>query len=315
MSDVSIKPIDDLIIPAFRPKLTLVSTFELLVKPIAPKGSAPVGAEAAARTVVQGYFLTIANTSNSDVRVRLQFTATTITPALNQIIKDTVTVRDVAGNVFEDLTFVSSNKFIYTLGIPAHNTALVTLLPDLNEPSVLNLKDPNFVPDLEIRGYVEIGLLAPGGPEAVNLLLTPEHRGTFLPKNLTSPILDLDQLAYSLPTANGGSLFTLTGPVKRKELKIEVKEIEKIQKDKDFEKDQLEKLPETSQIESLVAPEAAKAATSNGANGSNDLNRLLGHIAQRLDEIEQRTAGQSFIQPQERPSVGQQVVNQPRNQA
>jgi hypothetical protein len=245
--------------------------------------------------------------------VRLQFAATTITPALNQVITDTVTIKDVAGNVFQDLTFVSSNKFIYTLGIPAHKTALVTLLPNLNEKTVLNLDDPNFVPDLEIRGYVEIGLLAPGGPEAINLLLTPEHRGTFLPKNLKSPILDLDQLAYSLPTANGGSLFTLTGPVKRKELKIEVKEIEKIQKD--IEKDQLEKLPETSQIESLVAPEAAKAAISNGANGSNDLNRLLGHIAQRLDEIEQRTAGQSFIQPQERPSVGEQVVNQPRNPA
>ncbi|MEH1844339.1 MAG: hypothetical protein V7L25_04845 [Nostoc sp.] len=282
-----------------RQKPTLVSTFELLVKAITPV-TAP-GTEAVARTVIQGYFLTIANTSNSDVKLTLQFTATT--PVLN--VADTVTISDVTGtNDFSDLTPVPGdpNRFTFSLGISANDTALLTLLPDVTKIGIIKAHA------LEIRGYVEILLNSPSAATPVNLLLTPEHRGTFLPQNLAAPNPDFDQLAYSLPTSTGGSLFTLTGPVLKinKELKIEVKEFEKVQKDKDFEKVQAEKLPETSQIENL-AP----------ADASNDLQRLIGVMAQRLDQIEQRTAngqnGQSFIQAKERPSVGQQVVNQPRN--
>ena len=184
----------------------LVSTFELLVKPIAPSGNGPV---AVARTVVQGYFLTIANPNNFDIKIRLQFTATT--PSLNLL--DTVTIVDVQGtNDFSDLVPVPGDpkRFSFDLGIPANDTALVTLLPDLKT----DILPPFGVPDiltktLEVRGYVEITLQTPFSLRGINLLLTPEHRGTFLPQNLAAPNPDFDQLAYSLPTATGSSLFTL----------------------------------------------------------------------------------------------------------
>lgn len=46
---------------------------------------------------------------------------------------------------------------------------------------------------LEIRGYMEILVNAPSAATPVNLLLTPEHRGTFLPKDLSSRNLDFDR--------------------------------------------------------------------------------------------------------------------------
>lgn len=173
----------------------LVSTFELLVKPIAPSG----GPTPVARTVVQGYFLTIANTSNSPVRVRVRFTATT--PGLN--IADTVTITDVVGeNEFGEIAPVNAKRSIYFVNIPANDTALVTLLPDITKPEVIAAKS------LEIRGYTEISLASPA-QKSIDLLVTPEHRGTFLPADLNAPTPDFDQLAYALPTASGGSLFTL----------------------------------------------------------------------------------------------------------
>lgn len=45
-----------------------VSNFELLVKPIINTPTSPN------RTVIQGYFLTIANPSSSDLQVQLSFT-------------------------------------------------------------------------------------------------------------------------------------------------------------------------------------------------------------------------------------------------
>ncbi|BCL34254.1 hypothetical protein [Nostoc sp. MS1] len=268
-----------------RPRFNLVSTFELLVKPITPV-TAP-GFEAVARTIVQGYFLTIANTSSTDIRIRLQFAATT--PELN--LADTVTIKDVTGkDEFQELIPTSNpKKYIYDLSIPAHDTALVTLLPDVTKPEILKAKN------LEIRGYVEIALVS-STASPIDLLLTPEHRGTFVPDSLKPPVPDFDQLAYALPTANGSSKFTLTGPAKlNKEFKNEVKEI------KELEKAAENKLPETGPVESPTVP--------------SELQRVLGMMAQRLDEIEQRTTGngngngRSFIEAQERPNVGQRVVN------
>ncbi|AFY34785.1 hypothetical protein [Calothrix sp. PCC 7507] len=282
--------------------MALLSTFELLVKPISPVGPAAV-----ARTVVQGYFLTIANTSNANVRLRLQFTATT--PELN--IADTVTISDVTGaNIFSDLTSVVGDpkRFTFNVGIPANDTALITLLPDVSKPEVLAAKN------LEIRGYAEIFLISPFAPNSVDLLLTPEHRGTFLPQNLAVAIPDFDQLAYALPTANGSSKFTLLGPAKpAKELKSEIKEIkEKGEiKEKNEIKEIENKIPDTipdPKISETGPIEFPTPVFSNGAQ------QILGLMAQRLDDLEQRLAnGKSFIQSQERPSVGEQIVNQARN--
>ncbi|NES75018.1 MULTISPECIES: hypothetical protein [Okeania] len=172
----------------------LVSTFELLLKKITPT---PGNIPNSDRQVLQGYFLTIANPNNTDLRLRLQFTATT--PNLN--VADTITIRDVAGaNVFGNLIPTPDpRKFTLDVGIAAHDTGLVILQPDITT------LDPQ-VDEVEIRGFVEIFLRAPAGN--FNLLLTPEHRGTFVNNNRPRRA-DFDQLVYALPTPNGGSLFQL----------------------------------------------------------------------------------------------------------
>ncbi len=274
----------------------LVSTFELLVKPIAPAGSGPAPV---ARTVVQGYFLTIANPNNFSVGLRLQFTATT--PGLN--VLDTVTILDVTGaNLFGDITPVPADpkRSTFNLSIPANDTALVTLLPDITKPELLAAKS------LEIRGYVEIFATSPFAPTKFDLLLTPEHRGTFLPNDLAAPNPDFDQLAYALPTANGGNLFTLTGPPKiSKELKPEIKEKVEI-------KDKAE-IKDIKEIENKVS-DKAPAETPELPVQTAEIQRILGLMAERIDDLGQRIEmGQAFISPQERPTVGEKVVNQSRN--
>lgn len=249
----------------------LVSTFELLVKPIAPSGSGPI---AVARTVVQGYFLTIANPSSLDLRIRLQFTATT--PSLN--ILDTVAILDVQGtNDFSDLVAVPGDpkRFTFDLGIPANDTALVTLLPDLSTDVLPPLGVPDLLNQtLEVRGYVEISLLNPFSLRGVNLLLTPEQRGTFLPRNLSTPNPDFDQLAYSLPTATGSSLFKLGGFL----------------------------LPNIPPIELPVEPPAIPLS---------GIEEMFNQMAERINGLEQRleSAGKSFISPSA-SSNGDQVSHQ-----
>jgi hypothetical protein len=271
----------------------LVSTFELLVKAIAPAGSGP---SPVARTIVQGYFLTIANTEDIPVRVQLRFTATT--PRLNLV--DTVTIRDVTGaNIFGELVAdpTNPNQFTYTLRIPANDTALVTLLPDLTVDTVAPIGEPDLLTSksLEIRGYVEVSLLGAG---SFDLLLTPEHRGTFLPTNLAAATPDFDQLVYALPTATGSSLFTLTGRViKALKPEFEMPPVKQLENKPVFDTpgkpitDKLDKLPaETPEIPIPVG----------------DMQRMLGVIAQRIDDLDARLAnGQAFISAEERPRVGE----------
>lgn len=181
----------------------LVSTFELLVTPIAPQNTGPASV---VRNVVQAYFLNIANPNKSDAYIELQFTATT--PALNR--DNTVVIRDVVNNnnEFDELNPTGSpNKFTYKFTLPAEDTALIDLQPDISKQEVLDK-------GLEVRGYVEIFLIKPSDPslpfvEKGEFLLTPEHRGTFF-KNLLPPDQELDQEALGLPTATGGSLFALS---------------------------------------------------------------------------------------------------------
>jgi hypothetical protein len=177
--------------------MALVSTFELLVKPIAPPLTGP---DVVRRTVVQGYFLTIANTGNIPANLRLQFTAN----QPNIDLSKTATFLDINGvDVKGDLIPTPDpRKFNFNLTVPGHDTILFSLLPDLTAAGVVTDKN------LEIRGYVEVFRSSLFGQD-YNLLLTPEHRGTFLPQNLAAAIPDFDQLAYALPTANGSSLYQL----------------------------------------------------------------------------------------------------------
>ena len=178
----------------------LLSTYELLVKPIAPSGAGP---EALARTVVQGYFLTIANASSVDAPIRLRFRARS--PELT--LEETVVITDIVGN--NEITRLTPTngprRFRHDLVIPRNDTALVTLLPDVTNADVVANRS------LETRGFVEI-LKQPNadGDEPLNLLVTPEHRGTFFSGPANSPSADIDQLAYALPTATGQALYTLT---------------------------------------------------------------------------------------------------------
>jgi hypothetical protein len=184
--------------------MTLVSTFELLVKPISDPPNQVT------RTVVQGYFLTIANTSTLDIALRVLFTATT--PEVTAV--NSIVVKDVTGaNVFTPPINLGGNpnKLYTDVKIPANDTSLVTLLPQFSLKEI----EQQIPQKLEIRGYVEIFLLSTESyerfkPVNINLLLTPEHRGTFLPKDINAVDADFDQLAYALPTSNGGSLFTIT---------------------------------------------------------------------------------------------------------
>ncbi len=251
----------------------LVSTFELLLKPITPNAGTIPNSD---RTVLQGYFLTIANPNDTDLRLRLQFTATT--PNLN--LADTITIRDVTGtNVFGNLTPTPDpRKFTLDVGITAHDTGLVILQPD-----ILTLNPQTD--QVEIRGFVEIFLRAPGGQ--FDVLLTPEHRGTFVSEN--PPIVsDFDQLVYALPTATGSSLFQL-GPVVKdlKEVKPEIKEIKEVK--------EIEKIPDNIGIT---------------PNPTNEVQETLALMAQSIDNIGQRLATQeAFISSEERPAVGETAVN------
>jgi hypothetical protein len=252
----------------------LVSTFELLVKPISIPG---FGNPAASRIIAQGYFLTIANPNDSEVGVRLQFVATTP----NLTIADTITIRDVTGgNIKGDLVATPDpRKLTYDLRIPPQDTALVTLLPDLGKDVLPPFGEPDpVVPNLEIRGYVDISLLSPISLRGVNLLLTPEHRGTFIPQNLAAPNLDFDQLVYSLPTATGSSLFKVGGflvPV----------------------------LP--------ISEDLNDTTNSTPAVPLNGIEQMFNEMAERINGLEQRleAAGKSFISPQGSSVAGDQVVN------
>lgn len=256
----------------------LVSTFELLLKTITPTAGNIPNSD---RQVLQGYFLTIANPSNTNLRLRLQFTATT--PNLN--VADTITIRDLAGvNVFGNLTPTPDpRKFTIDVGIAPHDTGLVILQPDITT------LDPT-VDTVEIRGFVEIFLRFPSS-EKINVLLTPEHRGTFISENI--PIAsDFDQLVYALPTATGSSLFKLGPLVSDKNIKEIKPEIKEIKEAKEFEKNPKENIE-------TVTP-----------NQANEVQQTLALMAQSIDNIGQRLATQeAFISSEERPAVGETAVN------
>jgi hypothetical protein len=218
-----------------------VSTFELLLKPITPatpEQEEVPNREALAqsdRFVLQGYFLTIANPSDTDLDLRLRFTATVSRSVrdseannvtLDNLIDRTFVFLDlglgeggngIEGNVPGDLTRIEgTNQFEFEFTLPGSKTAFFLVQPDI----IPRLQSSGGVEKTEIRGFTEIFLDFPLS-QIFELLITPEHRGTFLPpmlpenmgkmQGMKKLISDFDQLVYTLPTPTGGSLFTL-GP-------------------------------------------------------------------------------------------------------
>ncbi|MEL6604504.1 MAG: hypothetical protein AAFP20_14905 [Cyanobacteria bacterium J06614_10] len=180
-----------------------ISTFELLVQPIAPK---PFDTNVS-RRVIQAYFLTIANLDApgaDDIVLSLQFTPTTeLKTDETFIITDTG-----SGNMFGELSpNDDTSKPSVNITLSAGKTALVVLQPDISKaaPNPASLDVAKY----EVRGYVEVFLSNFSPNPAANILVSPQVRGTFVPNDLGAVNPDFDQQAYSLPTPNGGSLITL----------------------------------------------------------------------------------------------------------
>ncbi|MDZ7995238.1 MAG: hypothetical protein RM022_009750 [Nostoc sp. EfeVER01] len=182
--------------------MAFISTFEILLKPQLPKKLTDKEPELSplARKVLQGYFLTIANVTNE--LVFLSLVVTTRTPGLDP--KKILTVLDTTGvdgpvsSVFEGVGGIQKSRF--TFPINANDTGLFILQPDATNKKLR--EEANF----ELRGYVEISISSVSTPKTTQLLITPEHRGTFFGTDKA----ELGEIAYVLPLANGKSLFELS---------------------------------------------------------------------------------------------------------
>jgi hypothetical protein len=193
-----------------------VSTFELLIKPIAPRTP---NTQAVARRVIQGYFLTISNLEEKRLRYTIEFFDSKANPpsanrsleAVNRptgglvIPRNFDLIYDVAGANTEliNIRRGAAGQIAGDFFLDPKQTASIQLLPDLSA-----LSDN---PDLEIRGYVNLrlpgNLFSPQNSIPVKVLLQPEIRGTFLPNDFpTSSIGDFDQINYNLTTASGKGL-------------------------------------------------------------------------------------------------------------
>jgi hypothetical protein len=181
----------------------LLSNFELFVKPQLSRDFVPPSQpnlEKLSRPVIQGYFLTIDNTTISEVIVSLVFTA--VTPSVD--IDKTFTFVDVTGlNIPSKLTRETApGKVRFTVPIPANNICLFILQPDILKNGGELLKAANF----EVCGHIEIFVSSLSLLRFARLLLTPEHQGKSF-KDLTACEPEQKQIGYSFPTVNSGSLF------------------------------------------------------------------------------------------------------------
>ena len=193
-----------------------ISTFELLVKRIAPSPAA----NSVARRVVQGYFLTISNLENEEFLYTLDFHISRPDPPDpdRTLAGNSVVLLDVAGanqvlNLAPASATVNTTRFSTSFRLGAKQTASLQLLPDINNPALL--ANPN--PDLEVRGFVRLRLPAvfggfpsflrvPQSDRPVKVLLNPEIRGTFLPNGFPGGGDDFDQINYPLELASGKGL-------------------------------------------------------------------------------------------------------------
>src|SRR5690349_14151653 len=108
-----------------------ISTFELLVKRIAPQ---PAPADVA-RRVVQGYFLTITNLESKDLTFRIQFTISRPNPVDpdRTLFNNVNLLYDIAGANQELILRGNATSTVFSglFVLPARQTASVELLPKL----------------------------------------------------------------------------------------------------------------------------------------------------------------------------------------
>jgi hypothetical protein len=199
-----------------------VSTFELIFKPQAP--AAPAGVAAVDR-VIQGYFLAIANLEAREFVFRVEFVAPPVPGAPNRSLGgNTLVFVDSAGTDNQQgvLTAPAGGKvFTPSTGfvrVPAHGTAKIAVLPSVFGPTPVD-PTPIGAPDFEARGYVRLALPAirrrgpgplsflrlPQSAAPVKVLVTPQHRATFL--DAAGAITD--QIQATLPVAGGAAIIAL----------------------------------------------------------------------------------------------------------
>lgn len=197
--------------------VALVSTFELLLKPQLPTdvtNSFPQ-LEPLSRVILQGYFLTISNVSDRDLSLIVSFK--TRSPGLNN--NEIVCFRDDDGtDTVLPPTLIPdgpgrSTQFSFTLD--EKDTTLILLQPNITDPSLLGSQN------YEARGYVEIFAQPGTGSRNREVLISPEHRGTFFdPSNINpAPInpmstskASLGELAYPVQLATGSAVVKLDTP-------------------------------------------------------------------------------------------------------
>lgn len=223
--------------------MAIISNFELLVKRIGPPSGPPAPFNAAFRRLLQGYYLTISNPNDRDVNLK----ARAVFPRINSSGKTspfTVNERELVGGVTPNHVYAYDRTGDITNAAAAPRELLGALRLyrsktesktfetnifslDCNQTGLLNIVPkpsaaavPN--PEIEIRGYIRLIqtyliriIRRPNGlclivftrPDPIDLLVTPEIRGTFLDDNYPSPgTLDFDQSNYALPTSTGSAM-------------------------------------------------------------------------------------------------------------
>jgi hypothetical protein len=238
----------------------LVSTFELLVKRIAPL--IPPGlsnpANAPFRRVVQGYFLIITNLNpGRTANFFLRFTIPSLSP-LDPAAFDREIVLGANANVRTGYDVAAQNNVSLPLNastatpsvkrfntgrfsVGPLQTVSVNLLPNLGNPAVLTNES------LEVRGSAELLQAYTtfqefiNGVPATDVLLSAEIRGTFLdndyPNNMVGTELDFDQINYGLPLASGNgrntveSLSGIRFPIFPAALALEPELLKEVRKD------------------------------------------------------------------------------------
>jgi hypothetical protein len=212
----------------------LVSTFEVLLKPIAPVNAS------AARRVAEGYFLTISNVTPSQLRFFVRFRIPRVAPPAGADPNTRIFV-SAPPNRNHDLTFDITGGPAAAVAIPPggpgfgqtffgqlveepaaaiaptqrvfRTPANANLALDGGETGILTLS-PAFtlltqagtpLPTLEVRGYCEIvrETIAPA-----TVVVSADIRGTIIPPTVVGQPTDFDQISYSLPIASGAALNT-----------------------------------------------------------------------------------------------------------
>lgn len=176
--------------------MLVVSTFELLFERNVPKTVTDAIGFTVGGRVYQGYFLIVANLGAVAHEYDLEFTITPPVLPTDPIQRFNRTL-DSAYYVVELSSVaaplppgppikLSDTQYSISFGIPARETALVSLFPPFLPYGVADPKRAfsDVDPTVEIRGFATLFLRGFSAGLSSRVLLTPELRGTFLPETL-----------------------------------------------------------------------------------------------------------------------------------